>query len=484
LAEVEVTTPEGKWRYATGIGVAPGRVLTSRHVLAGGWKEIKVRFPRLAACDWAGALVATVAWPSGDAALQYRAGDGVPDALVLRVEQAAQGLIAVLSKTHPSPGTAWSSEGFPRGAATGRTGGLEPLPLRGAVAAAATKAARGWERLHLNVDGEPDNRLDWGGASGAPVFIAGAVHGVIAEVLSTWSGRLQAVSIAELLEHEGFGGAVGWDAARAQARERRRSEVRGTLSHLLSQSPRAEEALREALHAAERHVGPGTSGVIDELLELELGLFARVCRRARARLRGEDAKVVVELVQQVAPLSGAALAQRLHAEGDGILSAPVTTFTLLEVVVAAEDGRSLRLAILTNGRKEARGEYELSQHGVPEWGKSTQAAVDQIRNHLLNLLVDEVATKGLRDEHARTKLDELLQMHLQTYSEPLRLEPYRYYFGYESRDVEGQAIAAELCRRLPEVRCVSFERTSDKDDVLVSTLLAEILLTDYSRPNA
>lgn len=491
LAEVKVTaedvTAEGAplYRYATGIATDADRVLTARHVLGTDPKRVEVRFPRLSADTW---HLATVLWPEGETARFFELSDGVPDAMVLQVTEPPKGLGVVLSDVPPRPAEDWWSEALPRGGLRDSAGRLIPTPLNGTVKQPALKAVSGWEALHLNVKGEPDERKEWRGASGAPVFVHGQLRGMISAVPESWSESLVAVSLVELFEQPGLAQALGLDDQRKRRRACHRETVTARLRAVLEPAAATRKALVSVLDGAQLTCRDDPGELLETLLGLELGPFAAICNLAHAALMAEKdtaaAQAIVQLLQQLGPLLvEAGLVEQVFRHGaSAVLQLPVVTPTLIEFVMAAADQRPLYFARPKRRGELARGDKELSRSGV-ETGKSKDAQVDQIRDHLLNQYVDkwliDRETSGLPPgERRRPPLDNLLGNALAWMADPLETaQPFRHFFVYLQTDTLARDVAEALHERFRDIRAIALgsQGTVTKEQRL-SSVLVELLL--------
>lgn len=205
VAEVIVTLPGGERRRGSGYRVATGAVLTAAHVVAGA-DTVRVRFD--AARPGERTVGAAVAWQHADtdtAVLTVDCPDAVEDASFGRIGERA----AVLSCT---------AVGFPRFKMRTGDGGARYRDSEHVHGTCAVLSNRKEGTLDLNVtppaDATRTRESPWEGMSGAVVFSAGRIVGVVSRHhLADGPGRLAAgrvdrwaerLSAAELRELEGL----------------------------------------------------------------------------------------------------------------------------------------------------------------------------------------------------------------------------------------------------------------------------------------
>ncbi|HEX9620242.1 MAG TPA: trypsin-like serine protease [Polyangiaceae bacterium] len=467
---------EATYRYATGIPVDTDRIVTVHHVLGDGAVAIRVRFPRLSRERWHDA---EVIWPPSAQRNPTRA----LDVVVLQIADPPPELgFAILSTRAPSRDVRFWSEAFPHGAVRDANGHLEPQPLNGNVKAPPIKVGDRWELLQLKLDGEPDEREQWQGASGGPVFVGDELCGILCAVQSNWRESLMAVPVAALLEDAGFVDATGVQRRRGEERERYIEEVSRDLVDLFKAQAKAAEALAEfaKLSSTDAKV------LVPSLMRLELERFAAVCNRAHDRLsrRGQldAAGAIVGALFRLAPvLVKAGLVEALIRFGRGTLIVlPVVTPTMLELVAAAADQRAFWPSPPRRQRDLLRSEAELSR-GV-ETGKG--GAVDVIRDHLLKQLVpEELIGQAGNDAERKAERDRRLNVALARLADPDKTaRPFRYFYVYDRSEAQV-AVAQELNERFPDIRTVAptgGAREKDEEQEL-NSILVELLLRHYRR---
>jgi sulfur transfer protein SufE len=466
---------EATYRYATGIPVDTDRIVTVHHVLGDGAVAIRVRFPRLSRQRWHDA---EVIWPPSAQRNPTRA----LDVVVLQIADPPPELgFAILSTRAPSRDVRFWSEAFPHGAVRDANGHLEPQPLNGNVKAPPIKVHGCWEPLWLKLDGEPDEREHWQGASGGPVFVGDELCGILCAVQSNWRESLMAVPVAALLEDAGFVDATGVQRRRGEERERYVEEISRDLVDLFEAQPKAAEALAEFAKVS----STDAKVLVPSLMRLELERFAAVCNRAHDRLsrRGQldAAGAIVGALFRLAPvLVKAGLVEALIRFGRGtLIELPVVTPTMLELVVASAEQRTFWPSPPRRQRDLLRSEADLSRD-VVETGKG--GAVDVLRDHLLNQLVpDELIGQAGNDAERKAERDRRLNVALARLADPDKTaRPFRFFYVYDRLE-EQVAVARELNDRFPDIRSVALtggEPQKDEEQVL-NGILVELLLRHY-----
>lgn len=143
-----------------------------------------------------------------------------------------------LSRVRPKDGAAWTSEGFPLGANT-ENGMPDAFPIRGTLHDAATTA----NRFDLELPENFASPEDWGGVSGAPVFVDGQIVGIIVSTPKKAGGRLNAVFSADLFKDQEFDRHVGY----SREDEKRVAALQALATACLSDSEKARDYLGQAL---------------------------------------------------------------------------------------------------------------------------------------------------------------------------------------------------------------------------------------------
>jgi Trypsin-like peptidase domain len=191
---VQIGRDEGRKLLGSGTVIAPGRVLTARHVVydkAGQPKQGLV--VRRDGGTWSPS--ATVKW----------AGAGKLDAAVLEVaiDGPAPSPLALLSPRDVGD-ESWTARGYP--VVDPERPRVEREPVRGTTC----PYQRGDHDLSLDIGARPDDQR---GFSGAAVVAGGHVVGVLRAVPDNWgNGRVKATPVAALLQERGFRDALGLHA--------------------------------------------------------------------------------------------------------------------------------------------------------------------------------------------------------------------------------------------------------------------------------
>jgi hypothetical protein len=190
---VPTTDPDGKGSIGTGYPVAPGRILTARHVL----------FPENRVGDNLGEVrwyhqngehrkwrrISAIVWEDEEA-----------DVAVIECDfPVAINRFGSLTRSQPKTDARWESEGFAR-AGRKDDGGNPPVPLKGAA-----YSMGGHGVFHLGVDDPAYEPSLWKGASGSPVFVDEHIIGVIVSSPQNFNaGRFAAMPTWKLLQNRDF----------------------------------------------------------------------------------------------------------------------------------------------------------------------------------------------------------------------------------------------------------------------------------------
>lgn len=489
LAHIEVARPGSKKvGRGTGLPVGPDRVLTALHVVAGSVSKVEVCFPDLSGDR---RYLAKVIWPA-DAGRHPEVGDGILDAALLQLEDSPSGLTsALLGSRVCGEHEQWWGRGFPRAAlrprlATREGATYESWPYTGKVAGAPLQRADGtWSDLALHVDGEPDERDGWKGASGAPVIIGRELHGIVRSVKAEWKERLSAVSVRALLVAPGFTWALGRHAAVDEWRRHRASQVEA----LVGRFSRETEIVEQISLLTKLSDEPGA--LADGLMHLPVERFCGVCNVVHARLaktgRREAARTVFEVLQEVAPLVvDSGLVELVLRSGDGaVVELRAKSPTLAALVAAAADKQPLRARMPTAANDMVKAASQLDPDGEETGKGGASVIVDRIREQLLARNVNEQYWLGLDSNELNQKLREYLEDQADPMSTP---EPFRYFYAYAPNEV-GRQVARELNSRFPLIRTFELQGTDPHGEELKLTrALVDILLRGgyslgYAQPN-
>lgn len=477
LAHIEVTRlGSDKGGRGTGVPVGPGRVLTALHVVAGTVSKVEVCFPDLYGDR---RYSATVIWPT-DAGDGREVGDGVLDAALLQLKESPPGLKSVpLGSRVCTEHEEWWGRGFPRAAKRAPTAEEnastpEVWPYTGKVAGAPVQRANGtWSDLALHVDGEPDQRDGWKGASGAPVLIGRELHGIVRSVKAEWKERLLAVSVRALLAAPGFTVALGGHGAVDEWRRHRASQVEA----LVTRFSREKEIVEQLSLLTKLSEEPGA--LADGLMHLPVERFCGLCNVVHDKLakagRREAARAVFELLQELAPLVvDSGLVELVLRSGEGaIVELHAKSPTLAALVAAAADKQPLRARMPTAANDMVKAASQVDPDGDETGKGGARVIVDRIREQLLARNVNELFLRGLDS----SELDQKLREYLEDQADPMSArEPFRYFYAYAPNEV-GRQVARELNSRFPLIRTFELHGTDPRGEELKLTrALVDILL--------
>ena len=198
--QIFVPTSDGKGTVGTGYPVAPGRILTARHVL----------FPPNRDPD----RPMQVRWYHQDGQLRdwkevkkihWHGGEEIDVAVFECLFPAGAETYGRLNRAKPSNRDSWEGAGF---AIAGEqdNGRSPPVPLGGKVLWVADNE---WQ-FQLGEDYATNDEFLWQGVSGGPVFSGNGIIGVIVSAPKAFGGRrFYAIPTWKLLTIAGFAQAIG-----------------------------------------------------------------------------------------------------------------------------------------------------------------------------------------------------------------------------------------------------------------------------------
>ncbi|EGV30973.1 hypothetical protein ThidrDRAFT_2337 [Thiorhodococcus drewsii AZ1] len=324
----------------TGYPVAADLVLTSAHVLNPPRRNrrAKIRVCWYYARPGSGSCASDRCWQSIDNDAVVWEGEGDLDAALICCpipDAVGRHPCGRLTETLPQPDAYWQSVGFAR--ADKRNGVREPGNFDGTLRSMAENAAF----FEVIERAPPECEQDWRGASGMPVFVDGAILGVVKQVPSNYRGqKLEAVPSFRLLENARFRELLGLD----EARERRERAGRYLLK-LLTRSEALTRELALALHCA-HEIDALVKRILDEtpplddLFSLVLDVQGRLRDaddRTGARLAGDLTLAILPVLQEASVV--AQVRRDRAAQQVPILALPTKLKTLAEIIMAAADQR-------------------------------------------------------------------------------------------------------------------------------------------------
>ena len=361
----------------TAYPIAPGKLLTARHVLADEGDGID---PTRLTLTWYRQKGADgKRFKSEDHAIKW-AWDGKTlgwDAAILECPFPGDVSVdgRVLSDRCPKLNDVWSSEGFPE---TGQLDEVrEPQPLKGTVFPCAEDA----KLFHLEADGPPPTAEGWRGTSGAPVFVGGRILGMIAETRKAYSGnRILAIPLFRLLQIPEFRMAAGLPALGTFTRIDFEPFVSEIEKHLLSAPDtiaRIGEILKKpsiqkssiAFPVAIVDLPARAHNLANQLVEAAFGDAMRLLRRAHLSCttpaEEKERRVFFDVLCWFLPASydrrkSEVLRLAYQTGNVKLIEAQVATALAAELVIAAAE---LRPAIFD---RDARGERgPVGKHKIP-----------------------------------------------------------------------------------------------------------------------
>lgn len=477
---VRISALQGGREVQLGSGslVAPGRILTARHVVfdSQGNAEPGLHVLRHGASK---AQPAVIEWP-GSTGL---------DAAVLKAD------IDLPSPGHPlillSPrdfggGKEWEAQGYPAVRLNNPSSRLE------SVRGQTVSYRRGHRDIFLDIATKPD---DFGGLSGAAAVFSGQIVGVIRAVPNGWSGnRLEATPIASILGAPGFLASLGINDIDEELADNLRdleADVRDALRGL----PRALGFLAKEL---------GVSSSAGDLAEetTRALVYTKSCEeivlaltRADERLKKEakrskddayerERPALQDLLWQILPLTPdvrewVRVGRAAIRNNANFIDVPLGTFTMAEALVAGIDGRPSC--------------YKKSSKHAPEGSAlvllpvaSYAPLLDHNRKGFVEAMVGVLAPRVLdvppdaselkdESERLRTRVNGRLKYFLLTPRE--RIPPWLLW---DDKAMQGGRLVTALAvlgDQLPYLRVLRLGEANDDEEALAN------LIGDMLRPD-
>ena len=208
LAAIWVVVDNDHEEFLTGYPIAPNRILTAAHPLKNGYKEILVWFSKLMKEP----VKAIVVWNGRE-----KSQDGL-DAMVLALELESDFPNSINESLQfleepPKQPVKWFSNCYPKFARDGGSPKDGYLDARGEFNPPPSGVT-----FTLECDEKNPDPTEWGGASGAPIFVEATLAGIISNItLKVGKGRaktkrferLNGVPVWELIKSEGFLASLG-----------------------------------------------------------------------------------------------------------------------------------------------------------------------------------------------------------------------------------------------------------------------------------
>ena len=433
LVEIFASDGSDEGNISTGYPVADGRILTARHGLLDDNGEplsnIEVRWHHQERDENGGWKTADVVWPKpGDSAE-----DLAFDVAILSCEfpECAPGW-GYLSGAKPRDDGQWISEGFP--AVGEKNGSREAIPLKGAPFSMADRAAV----FHVSNDASVKLPDDWRGASGCPVFVDDKIIGVVVTCPEGFDAqRMAATPVWKLLGSSGFQTAIGY-----QRRKARCDAIKQDLCSLIDGCPKPAK-LREALvdAASEQLDGceDSTGELVERMLNLPVDEMLEISNEAVFILRDSDLlkeagciRSVVSLLLPVVFDHGLIESARSQTGVNPIVSLPVATHTVVEIIMAGLEGRAVSFLKPASSRELATGAYRVCDPPNAGIHDGSETFERDFIAQLANRFFDEQDFLG-SDELSHTSRIQLVRRKLGRRGKINRRRPREvYYYIYAS----------------------------------------------------
>ncbi|WP_437636226.1 trypsin-like peptidase domain-containing protein [Sorangium sp. So ce854] len=368
----------------TGTLIAPGRVLTARHVVfAEGQSAPKpALFVRREGGAWS---AATVVWHGAD---------GLDVALI---EADLDGTapshpLALLSDRGIRPDESWEAQGYP--AVRERTPSVQLEKVGGRT----RSCSQGEQVLYLDAPTHPGV---WGGLSGAAVVVGQQVVGVVRSEPHGWNGeRLSSTPVAAFLHDAGFRAALG-----LRAEDER---LAGSVARVLGGVTTALERRSQIAAALARKLKVMSApdavakAVADEIVrscrakDVAMALNHVDAALAKSNTDVEDRRVVRTLLWQILPIAIdwrqlILLGRSTFADRQSAIELPLRSETVAEIVLAGIDDRCCRFA------PSAAGGVPIGAALVRLPAAAQTALFDEDGTRLAQLIVHQLAAPAHLD---------------------------------------------------------------------------------------
>jgi len=229
LVALVEATGEGRTCLGTGYLVAPGVVLTAAHVVD---EAQPTNLRAVFAADDEEEDTVRILWTGSHKSLDAAL-------LGLSTKRKPRGTSAI-RKHLPSPTQPWDSKGFALRSSSFPGGHTDPSRYGGTVVETGDGS---W--IELRADSPPET---WAGLSGAPLFVEGALTGVVITQPGGYrkKDRIRALSLGAFIDNVGFCQHVDLDPLRRSSQELRKG-----LEEKLRSSPPVRKRLEEILEATD-----------------------------------------------------------------------------------------------------------------------------------------------------------------------------------------------------------------------------------------
>ncbi len=241
LVEIRVYLPNGDFEVSTGYPVQHNLILTASHGLYPKdfpYEQCKIKFRWFHSSGDLRAFIdvqhSDIVWVSHE--------EGLDAALIRCTFPAGLNHWRYLSPVRPFHGERWASEGFPLGVVTEKKETVE-FPFSGTLHSAASTS----KRFHLELPENFKHPMDWGGVSGAPVFVRGQIVGIIVSTPTKAEGRLKAVFSAEMFNDPDFAEKIGYSQGAGRV-----AALQAAAADCLNKSDLACSCLGRTLGTAEK----------------------------------------------------------------------------------------------------------------------------------------------------------------------------------------------------------------------------------------
>jgi hypothetical protein len=453
---VRITYRDDPENGGTGYLVSGNRVLTARHVLAGKEASLEVLFDNLQGQPQ----------KESDVSLLW-SGSGELDVAVLSLACDFRLPRIRVELGDWQDGTRWRSRGWALATVERQSEGVvaNMTGLSGTIFGLPP----GSTHCELTVDAPPPDVADWGGISGAPVFLEGRLAAVVHEGPRAFAGsRLAAIPLSCVWEVEGFRAALGLDDGWQQEAEGRLKELVLQLARLLKRSPEAVAALAKQEPALQSYDKDG-SGLAAALVDLPswrqaveaLDQAQEQFERKSPEEELEAERVLGAVTNLLLPSIFAATDLGLFSwKGPGqVITLPAETQTFAELMMAAIDQRPMDFTEPDTAKRYPPGRARLAE-GDEQVEDGFDFSGELAFWKWLDLLVlhlepEPSHVRRVRSPEHWEKLSEILNQQIEFDIE--NGERRRYFLFSEEFALQNRAFLELVKKHLPSLHLVQRE---------------------------
>lgn len=461
LIEIRIDCADGSFEVCTGYPVQRDLILTARHGLypknCPANAAIKLRRYHLRAESFSTVKRCEVVWESESL-----------DAALIRCDFANPPIgWRHLSPLRPIHGESWASEGFPKGADQSKNE-TSAFPIGGTLHGAANDA----KRFHLELPENFESPHDWGGISGAPVFVRGQIVGLVVSTPLKAKGRLKAVFSADLFDDEIFASVIGYEREAGRV-----AALQFAAAECLKQSLVARECLGRVLATAETDSDKLAARIIalpapETVIKTIKEAHARAAsdRQAASTLRK---LILIALPARFDTRIVEAIRIDMADRQRPVLSPPISTSTAAELAMAGVDGQPAEFkdAQATDDEPIPYPDGLFTFDHPPRLGMNDEVEDDYFKNAWNQHLINKFVTRKHRGRIDQSRLIEDAANNLKLLAEETKRSHYVLLFdsGSDQDNARSERRAGLIRKDCPSL--VFLRLSNDGDCFTAETSL-------------